>query len=274
MNLLFRVAAKMSNIVGNLLNAIMKKNSAEFQKFFELLDPATLDQEVAATKQFDLLETAISSKHPKILEQLLTKIKKLEFNCNEKSPLLYSAIRSNSIGQENANLKLVKMLIQNGISIKDEDYKNISSCDIELCPTPLLFAIRQKQVKVVEFLLSKGANVCAVNGKGQSTLHLALDQPEMIELLLKNYAHIDAKDKEGRTPLHVATIENKSIVVNMLIKARANVNSTDKYGLRIPLMKKMPDQSDQWQNERPRDRESKSLPNVIRIRNEYTGNFF
>ncbi len=61
--------------------------------------------------------------------------------------------------------------------------------------------------KVVEFLLSKGAEVNAVNDDGNAALHAAafLGRVGVVKTLLKNGAAVNARNKEGETPLDIAS---------------------------------------------------------------------
>jgi ankyrin repeat protein len=75
--------------------------------------------------------------------------------------------------------------------------------------TPMNVAARNGHPKSVEFLLTHGAKVNAVNDEGQTALNCALGEnnPDVAEqiarLLIDHHADVNAADKEGRTPLDI-----------------------------------------------------------------------
>ena len=73
--------------------------------------------------------------------------------------------------------------------------------------TPLSLATLAGKDKVLEFLLSKGAEVNAVNDDGNAALHAAafLGRVGVVKTLLKNGAAVNARNKEGETPLDIAS---------------------------------------------------------------------
>ena len=53
--------------------------------------------------------------------------------------------------------------------------------------------------------MPSGADIDAVNGNGQTALHLAVEQSDaVVALLAKRGAKLDIKDQQGQTPLDVA----------------------------------------------------------------------
>jgi ankyrin repeat protein len=108
--------------------------------------------------------------------------------------------------------------------------------------TALHRAIKNRKQKVVEFLVTEGADLAIHNGHGMPPLHLAVkklveqvdaDGSEYVKMLAVS-PYIDVKDKRGRTALHLAA--NLSCVSSAatLLKCNANINALDDEG-RIPL---------------------------------------
>jgi ankyrin repeat protein len=90
----------------------------------------------------------------------------------------------------------------------------------------------EKRLKVVELLISKGANVNAKSLFGQTPLHMAKIK-EIVELLIKYGANINAVDNNGYTPLLSTAVQYKSNWVNKsvaetLIKYGADINHKSK----------------------------------------------
>jgi ankyrin repeat protein len=68
---------------------------------------------------------------------------------------------------------------------------------------PLLFAAERSVANVLVFWMNQGANANAVTYGGQTSLHLAMHNPDpfIIGILLENGADMEAADGEGRSPL-------------------------------------------------------------------------
>jgi len=88
--------------------------------------------------------------------------------------------------------------------------------------TPLHFAVAGGQKAVVEYLLSKKADVNARKNDGVTPLHVAasLGKLEIAKLLIAKGANKDASDSKGRTPLTLAG-EKGHVEMIDLLSARA-----------------------------------------------------
>jgi len=84
-----------------------------------------------------------------------------------------------------------------GINITDKDGDTL-----------LHFAVREGKKEVVEWLISKGADVNARGIMGFMPLHLAatLNHRDIMDLLIKKGADINAEDNNGKTPLYYAAM--------------------------------------------------------------------
>lgn len=104
--------------------------------------------------------------------------------------------------------------------------------------TALYEAVGYEYNDVVELLLSKRADVSAVNYGGMNPLHLAAsrDQVMTVKLLLQGSsgveipareckASIAAYDSEEQTPLHHAVLSHNEDIIRLLLAAGADVNA-------------------------------------------------
>ncbi|KYO35724.1 POU domain class 2-associating factor 1 isoform A [Alligator mississippiensis] len=82
--------------------------------------------------------------------------------------------------------------------------------------TPLLVAVTAKQPAIVNDLLLTGADVSAVDDKGQSALHLAATYgyAQVLQVIMSSGLPLDLemKDFEGHTPLHCAVLCHNSLL--------------------------------------------------------------
>lgn len=107
------------------------------------------------------------------------------------------------------NLSILKLLVEHGADLKHYDKMLYGS---------ILHAVINKRVKgyleIMDYLISKGADVNAKNRNGRTPLHVSafLERLETCEYLLKKGANINAIDDKGMTPLHLAaSTENKQL---------------------------------------------------------------
>ncbi|KAI9257420.1 ankyrin repeat-containing domain protein [Sporodiniella umbellata] len=108
--------------------------------------------------------------------------------------------------------------------------------------SPLLQAVRSKNVDVAEALLQAGADVTQKTLKGNTPLHIAVytEKYQMVRLLLEYGADCNAVNISQKTPMHFAIEatkrqQNRSFrVESLLIEAGANLNAKDNFG-RTPL---------------------------------------
>ncbi|NXB26045.1 IKBD inhibitor, partial [Rhagologus leucostigma] len=82
--------------------------------------------------------------------------------------------------------------------------------------TPLLVAVTARQAAIVHDLIQAGADVNAVDNKGQSALHLAATygyaQVLQVILSLGFPLDLEMKDFEGHTPLHCAVLAHNTLL--------------------------------------------------------------
>lgn len=101
----------------------------------------------------------------------------------------------------------------------------------------LHLAVRHGMEAPVRKLIDLGADICAVNEKGQSPLHLAVadNNSALADMLLKELdgknIHPDSlTDKEGNTPLHTAVLHDHTPMLRRLQEAGADMTKRNGAG--------------------------------------------
>jgi len=97
----------------------------------------------------------------------------------------------------------------------------------------LLYAIKHNKVEAVNFLLSKGANLEAKNKNIRTPLMFAIieENAEMVKFLLSKGAKLEAKDDTGWTPLIIAVGKQNREIVEFLVSKGADVNAKTTSGI-------------------------------------------
>ena len=106
-------------------------------------------------------------------------------------------------------MDIADLLLQHGATINEPEERI----------TPLHVAVQEHQVRMVAFLLRKGAQVNSSFKEGWTALHLAAQtgDTDITRLLLDAGASIDAPNMIGLTPLHSAAFSGQLEVTNYLI---------------------------------------------------------
>lgn len=97
--------------------------------------------------------------------------------------------------------------------------------------TPLMMACKKNYIRIIEYLLAKGADVTIENVKKYTALHYAANNGyvECVEMLLENGAKVDAIDDFGLTPLMKASKWGFTKTCETLLKHGANINQFNRY---------------------------------------------
>ena len=105
--------------------------------------------------------------------------------------------------------------------------------------TLLLAACKNKQIELIEYFLSFGANPNFLNGCGDTPLHTLIDTAthdekaslKGIEVLLDAGADIEIRGYMGKTPFLRACSRNSLPVLKLLVQRGCNVSATlSEYG--------------------------------------------
>ena len=93
----------------------------------------------------------------------------------------------------------------------------------------LVQAASRGELEKVRTMLDHRAMVSARNNKLLTALHWAvtMGHRDVAELLIERGADVEAKAADGHTPLHMAAREGDAQMVQCLLEARANPNSTN-----------------------------------------------
>ncbi len=109
--------------------------------------------------------------------------------------------------------------INKGAKVNTRDYSGF---------TPLIYAIEKKDVKIVELLLSYGAdaNQKPTNYRNAPPLIMAakLGYTDIASLLLKYKADVTVSDYIGASALHYAALYNDTIMAHLLLNYEVNTN--------------------------------------------------
>jgi len=108
----------------------------------------------------------------------------------------------------------------------------INTHDITTGETALHIVTAHRDTTWLAFLLSKGADANARDGKGQTPLVLAcnIGFVEGLSLLIANGARVDEPSSTGETPLIAAVHRRDIAMMRLLLKAGANPDRADNSG--------------------------------------------
>lgn len=136
-------------------------------------------------------------------------------------------------GATNNNMEMINTALNNGANI---NFKRGFQ-------TPLSWAVKNNNIEITQYLLSKGAFVDVGNlGSGwnnETNLMIAVDKNNlaMVQLLAEAGENVNASKYAGRTALIMAVERNNMTtdIINYLISKKANVNKSTVDGY-TPLM--------------------------------------
>ncbi len=219
---------------------ILIENGAFFEKDL-CYEETALDHSPKNSKSYNLLVKA-GAKHSIPIPNSNTQnrngdsiIREAQYTGNSK--LLVALIKKNKLTQNEEN-----DLFFSAASDINHDFRDVISAlldkdlDIDTARnehwdgnqiTPLMKAA-SSQKEIIEFLLSKGADITKVDSKGNSVLHHAFNcgnvSLENIKCLVENNADINAVNKKGKSVLDRVSLDHDS-AYNYLVSLGANHSS-------------------------------------------------
>ena len=115
------------------------------------------------------------------------------------------------------------LFLENGLDINERDGTYFGN-------TPLIHAVRDGNLDMINFLLDLGAYIGQPSALGDTPLHNAVDsnQIESAKLLLERGAVVGLKNHDAITPLHIAAEKNLSDMATLLLSYGANIDNKDK----------------------------------------------
>ena len=169
---------------------------------------------------FNPLNIAIESGNMELTKFLITNGANVNSLMQDGVSLIGYAIAQN-------NMDLLQILIENGANV---NYTNGDSW----ADTPLKTASRLGLDNVVRILLTRNADINAVDMNGNTALHTAAlnSQLSVVKLLLEKNPNLDIQNKVGNTALHLAVISGNIDIVGELVLKGANTrirNNDGKY---------------------------------------------
>lgn len=169
---------------------------------------------------FNPLNIAIESGDMELTKFLITNGANVNSLMQDGVSLIGYAIAQN-------NMDLLQILIENGANV------NYTGGD-SWANTPLQTASRLGLDNVVRILLSRNADINAVDMNENTALHTAAlnSQLSVVKLLLEKNPNLDIQNKVGNTALHLAVISGNIDIVGELVLKGANTrirNNDGKY---------------------------------------------
>lgn len=209
-----------AKIKGELLLAIKSPIAESRIDMIKLLIDNKANINYADDDGFNPLNIAIESGDMELTKFLITNGANVNSLMQDGVSLIGYAIAQN-------NMDLLQILIENGANV---NYTGGDSWD----NTPLQTASRLGLDNVVRILLTRNADINAVDMNGNTALHTAAlnSQLSVVKLLLEKNPNLDIQNKVGNTALHLAVISGNIDIVGELVLKGANTrirNNDGKY---------------------------------------------
>jgi ankyrin repeat protein len=106
-----------------------------------------------------------------------------------------------------------------------------------LAASPLIDAVKQRDLAAVRTLLKSGAKVNVPQGDGATALHWAVYQEDraLVDVLLAAGADVNVPNDLGITPLYLASVSGNAAIVKALLDRGAHIEAASETGV-TPLM--------------------------------------
>ncbi|XP_031330909.1 uncharacterized protein LOC116161629 isoform X2 [Photinus pyralis] len=145
-------------------------------------------------------------------------------------------VRNSKVLHQDFFGKLAKKFTGKSMLEAHDEYHYVNDLNAhgdEIC-TALIFCIKlpKLEIKVIEHLISLGANVDAAIAGGHGPLYFALkaNRLDLVRVLLEHGANPNAADRYGNPPLYYAVADQKLDMVETLVRHGANAAAADFYG--------------------------------------------
>ena len=210
-----------SKIKGELLLAIKSPIVESRIDMMKLLIENGANINYADENEFTPLNIAIETGDMELTKFLITN------GANVNSLMPYGGVNLIGWAISENNMDLLQILIENGANVNNTNGDSWAG-------TPLMTASRLGLDNVVRILLSRNADINAVDMNGNTALHTAAlnSQLSVVKLLLEKNPSLDIQNKVGNTALHLAVISGNIDIVGELVLKGANTrikNDDGKY---------------------------------------------
>ena len=91
--------------------------------------------------------------------------------------------------------------------------------------TLLHYAAKENRLEIIEYLVSNGCDINAVDDEGQTALHKStvFGHTESVKLLIDKGANVNQIDNNGNTPLHVVIMTGGDFNITKVMIGKANL---------------------------------------------------
>lgn len=122
--------------------------------------------------------------------------------------------------REVAGIEIVRLLVESGADVNTRDYSN---------STPVSLAAWRGSAEVVDYLLSKNAELDLAGRKGIQLIHYAINEKlwKLYQEMKKRCDHLNELIPDGQTMLHWASKSGFQEVIKELVDGGADLNEPD-----------------------------------------------
>lgn len=203
-----------------LIKAVDKGNSSQIEALIK--QGASVNAQ--NKKGVPVLLRAVVKGDPNAVKLLLDNGADIEGNKDQLPPVFWAAVMGKT--------EIVKLFVNKGIEINARDDSGTTL--LMAAALPMDAKNDDNKIKLVDYLLQKGADLNAVNNERETALFRTLaakDRPGLCNFLISKGTRIDTKNIYGVTPLIVAADAGNLKVVKTLIQNGADVQAVDNKGM-------------------------------------------
>lgn len=131
------------------------------------------------------------------------------------------------------DLRLIHAIAHNNIEGAKQAVDSGANVNLKGVVNPLIGAIMQGNKDIVSLLITKDADINAIDHTGMTPLYVAAiyGNEDIVRLLIDKGANINTKKEDnGWTPLHTAALNGQKKVAELLISYGAGINTKDNDG--------------------------------------------
>ncbi len=219
---------------------------------------AGADPNIPTVTGWTPLHSAVFGGHPELTQALIHAGADVQATTDQGWTALHLASAHPESGNRRQDVQLAQMLLEAGADVNAETYNGFLPATLAathgrsevlsvLLPvtgletrdgfhlTPLLAAVLNGQLDVVNFLLDAGADPSARAEGGHTALHLLAESAgstsrandgELARLLIDAGVGLDVPDNQGATPLYTAVSRQNSDVRDVLLESGANPDAS------------------------------------------------